>query len=227
MYMDARKSNKKNKKTVLVIVVTLFIIIGAVLVFTKIRNIKTTDKKDNFNANTLEKQVNIENEDKIYKKTKSTTNNSAELEKYIQNNIADKEEIKVYKEANRIISYMTQKQYSKAEQLLNHKAVNELGYAFDTEPIQKYMEYYQDAYMADNIGIIPYTVIPYKSSGYAVCMLKIAPEIIYDNGESGYDYKHSDIAMFTIYYDGTFLPFNIRDIANVKICIISEQCEDK
>lgn len=208
------KKKKKYLSVVFIIIILSVVTLGIYVV----KIYSETDKPKNksaFDASVLEDTEEEKENSSIYEKSSSDADvdiSNEDLSEYLRNNTEYSEKFeKIYD----IISKVSDTETSAAEDLINRQAVSSRGYKSDRDMIKKYREKYISLCGTEKFALLPYKFIDFDAFSY--CMIKLVPEKSYSNGERGYDYSKAEIETYTVYQNGTFLPFGINEINNANI----------
>lgn len=183
---------------IIVIVSVVFFLTG--ICWNRIQRNKETTAAD-YNVSDMAEQKE-EDRKGIYAKSESA---AVQVDEQFNNMIEEKEAQNFEILASKICQAMEENTDAEIEKMLRKDIVKEKGYAFNRDAIKNLRNRYEK-----NSRYMPISYSNYTT--YCYCIVRVVPKKKFKNGEYGVDYTKEERLTFTIYEDGSFLPFALEHI---------------
>lgn len=211
-----KKKQRRGEDIAIVIFFIVLLTVCCICGLMQFKGEKTEKKQKSYNAARVEVEEQEKEPSTVYQKrdTDIETENdmtAEQIEEYIKD--GSKTEVR-NKNAESVIACWNKGLESS---IINQTALMEKGYALNRNGIQQIKDSYVKRTGSKNLMVVPYKYIEYAKCIY--CIVKILPVITYENGEAGYNYANAIEDTFTIYDDGTFVPYAINHIRGTMIGI--------
>ena len=190
-----------------VILLACFILVVAYAVLNMHHSAGKEDVKAEFDASLDERE-----EEKREGGRYDVSESADEFDRQIASDAVSGDVCEYRENVNKVVAAMQAEDDSSVYKMLNKKALKERGYGLCDGAIEMIKAGYRQECGGDGYVIQPYRYVDGEDYGFVFC--RICRPCRTEGGECYFDYARAVFAVYTVYDDGTFLPFSVKTVTS-------------